>query len=190
MKRLQTLLSIFAACLLLLPSVATAAVTVSDLSGTLVVTTLDGDINLYEPGDNFSGISSNSLLEVFDGSLKVSIEEGDTIQISCLGHEGTSLGPAAIELMCEETTGKIRAVKNSVNISKPDGESLLLEEGGEFLIGADEAAEAPATAQGRRIGLERALDAPAVDGTSIDQRNQQLLQPIADSEDQPNSPSL
>lgn len=156
--------------LFLLPLSAFSAVSIeSGFEGTLVITTPEGEINLYEPGDALPEIKDGSIVEVFDGSFTLSAGANDNVRLACLEHEVLAQGGSA-KLSCGESTGSLNVLQGSVSVTDPEGTQTTLNEGQSYDITLEVVEEAEATAEGRALGLEVANDAiPAdVDPTGID----------------------
>jgi len=145
-----------------------AAVTVDPgFQGTLVITTPEGEINLVEPGDAIPEIQSGSILEVFDGEFRVTLGEGDEIELSCLENDASASGSASVVLSCGESNGMLKVESGSVTLIDPAGEQIDLAAGSTHEIVLTAIEEAPATAEGDQRG--RALEAiEDVDSTAID----------------------
>lgn len=158
---------VFLYAFFLLPLTAYSAVSVeSGFQGTLVITSPEGEINLYEPGDALPEIQPGSTLEVFDGSFTVAIGASDKVQLACLEHEIAG-ADASFKLACGETSGTLTAVKGTATVTKPDGTQATVKEGESYNITPAAAEEAPATAEGDTLGTEAGNDLPEVDPTSV-----------------------
>lgn len=175
-KGLPVLLSLF---FLSIPLAHSAISVDSNFEGTLVLTTPEGEINLYEPGDPLPEIQPGSIIEVFDGSFSLTAGTGDQVQLACLEHDISSQG-GSMRLACGETTGTLTVVKGSATVTSPDGEQASINEGDTYDINIEVVEEAEATAEGEALGLEADADLPDIDPTSID---------INDNQDTPPSPS-
>jgi len=152
-----------------MPLSAFSAVSVEPgFEGTLVITTPDGEINLYEPGDTLPEIKTGSVIEVFDGSFTLSAGDGDNVRLACLEHEASSQG-GSVKLSCGESSGTLNVVQGAASITSPDGTQTALTEGQSFDITLEVVEEAAATAEGESLGVEVGDAIPSdVDSTSID----------------------
>lgn len=87
---------------------AWAKVTVDpSFTGTLVITHENGEVFLYENGDVLPEIPQNATIEVFDGTLTLTTEAGDQVQMGCFGGTQSVGGGSAASLTCEATSGKL-----------------------------------------------------------------------------------
>lgn len=167
--RLAKVMPLLLLSLVLLPLSAFSAVSIEPtFEGTLVITTPEGEINLYEPGDTLPEIASGSIVEVFDGSFTLSAGSGDNVRLACLEHEVAAQGGSA-KLSCGESTGTLNVLQGSVTVTPPEGTQTTLTEGQSYDITLEVVEEAEATAEGEALGLELGDDIAAdVDSTSID----------------------
>lgn len=131
-----------------------AAITVdSNFTGTLVLTSPEGDIDLIDAGDDIPSISNNSLIEVFDGNMSMATQVGDSAEASCLGYSIGVNNGGSISLKCQEDGGVLTAVIGPVVVTDDAGNVVELQSGESFdlvLSGLEEAA--PTAAREDRRG--------------------------------------
>lgn len=164
------LLVIKALLLITCSSLAYAKVTVQpDFKGTLLVTTPDGNIEMYDEGEAVPEIVANSVIEVFGGKFTVATEAGDTVSCGCLDHTMTVGGGASAALTCEEESGGLKALKGSVPLIDSEDKEHIVAEGQEYPIKPSPVKPAPPpTEAAEEIGVPAAGELPPVDSRSIE----------------------
>ena len=151
---------------------------VSNFSGTLVITTSDGDITLIESGESVPKIKDGSVLEIFDGEVTVSTGSGNSLMVSCLEHVADLSDGASVTMKCAEAEGSVTVNLGPVSLTDPTGGKTPLVIGQTYPISLEELPIAPATAQGEQQGTSIGGN-PDVDSTNID---------VIDNLNQPASP--
>lgn len=119
-------------CLALSPQAFAKINLDSGFKGTVVVTQPDGELVLLEPGDEIPEIPSGSTIEVIDGTVSISSEEGDEVEVACLDHSASASGAGSLTLNCAEDSGALKVVQGQVTVTDPEGTQTTLEAGKEF----------------------------------------------------------
>ena len=115
----------------------------TDFQGTVVITQPDGELVLLEPGDAIPEIPSGSTIEVIDGTVSISSEAGDKVEVACLDHSASASGAGSVSLNCAEDSGAIKVVQGQVTLTDPNGTQTELEAGKEFAFQRTAAAQTP-----------------------------------------------
>ncbi len=160
-------------------SISQAENEIADFTGTLVITTPDGDITLLESGESIPKIKDGSMLEIFDGQITVSTGSANNLKLSCLEHTVDLSQGASVTMKCAETEGSVTVNLGPVSLTDPIGTKTPLVVGQTYPISLEELPLAAPTAQGEQQGssIEGNLE---VDSTSID---------VIDNLTQPASPA-
>lgn len=138
-------------------------------SGTVIVTSPEGEIKIYQPGEPVTAIADNSTVEIFNGDVTVTTEKGDSVNVSCGKASAGVSGGGSAAVSCGEKSGTLKVLTGPVKMLGPDAPKNLLEEGKEYPFGqtGDLAKRAPATADvDDTTGTTPAGD-PPVDSRSI-----------------------
>lgn len=140
----------------------------TDFTGTLLITSPDGNIDMYDEGETVPEILPNSVIEVFGGKFTITTEAGDSVSCSCLNHTIAVGGGASAALSCEEESGLVKVLKGSVTLIDPEDKEHIIPEGKEFSIKPSPGKPAPATEAAEEIGASADTDLPPVDSRSIE----------------------
>lgn len=141
----------------------------SDFTGTLVITTPEGEIQLIEAGEKIPQIPSGSVVEVFDGAFTITTGPEDLVHVSCLEHDATVEGGASLTLVCMESDGSAKVLEGTVILIDTLGKEIILGKGAEYLIQLTESPEeALPTAAGEETGFPYDGDMPDVDSRDIE----------------------
>ncbi len=168
MKKLFEILTLAFLALFLWVFPAQAKITLNnDFKGTIVITLPNGEISLIEPGDPVPEIPSGSTLEVFDGNFTLATQEGDTVQLTCLGSAIGVGGGGSASLSCAEETGLLKVLTGSAHVKGPTDKESDVAAGTEYAFKGGETTDAPPTAATDPTGLPLAEDQP-IDSRSID----------------------
>ncbi len=132
------------------PSVRAAITIDPDFTGTLILTSPDGEVTLIEAGDKVPEIPPKSTVEVFDGNFTLHTAPGDQVQVGCFGEGHSVGGGSSAGLSCGENSGLL----------KLDGKEIPI-------AGVQAPAEAAPTAASNPTGVPSDQDAPTPDSRSI-----------------------
>lgn len=101
----------------------------ADYKGTVIVTNPDAKVTVLDEGMPVPEISDTSKLEVFDGSMIVKLEKGETLSLFCGGNKGSVSGPAAISIMCTDKEAYYQVIEGSLTLLTNKNETFELKEG-------------------------------------------------------------
>ena len=158
-----------ALAVLLVPAAEAKIIVQPDFQGTLLVTSPDGKVQMFDAGEALPEIASGSSIEVFGGKLSVSTEAKDSVKLTCLGSEASVGGGASATLGCGESDGKLNVVKGPVQVAQPDGAQKNIAEGEEYSIKSkdDNPQNPPATSEETPLGTTT-QEVPPPDSRSIE----------------------
>ena len=120
--------SLFFLFLFLLGGVsAFAKVSVTEHAGTLVVTLPNGEIKLIDKGEALPDIPTQTKLEILDGNISATAEDGDSIVVACLRHEANLAGGVSGKVVCTPQLSQIEAVDGVIVIVDPNGKQITID---------------------------------------------------------------
>ena len=125
-----------------------------DFQGTLLVTFPDGKVQMYDAGEAVPDIPSGASIEVFGGKVSISVDQGESIKLSCLGSEASVGGGSSASVACGEDDGKLSVEKGSAQVKQADGTQKDVAEGQEYTIKPASGGEEnePPTGEGNPLG--------------------------------------
>ncbi|MBI3313082.1 MAG: hypothetical protein HYZ83_02470 [Candidatus Omnitrophica bacterium] len=123
-----------------------------DFQGTLVVTSASGEVNLINPGEPLPNVSSDSVIEVLNGSFTVATGEGESISLTCHNQTAVVSKGASASLVCSSESGLLKILKGSVTLIDETNKEIVLPEGTEHPIGPAKKKDAPPTGAGEPEG--------------------------------------
>ncbi len=110
---------------------AFAAITVDSVQGSLLITQPDGSVKLVDAGEAIPEIQSQSALEVFEGTFKVTVGPDDKVRVACGGNEAEVSGGGTAILQCSQTGGLLTVVAGTAHLREISGEESDVPAGSE-----------------------------------------------------------
>ncbi|MBI4373150.1 MAG: hypothetical protein HY585_05455 [Candidatus Omnitrophica bacterium] len=103
--------------------VAVAAVSITNQSGTITITSPGGDVVTVEQGQALPSIASGSTIEVVTGSANISASEGDSANVLINGATAVVQEGAEVKVLVDLKTGDadLEVVSGDIQITQPDG---------------------------------------------------------------------
>lgn len=139
----------------------------SIFKGTLVLTYPDGNVGIVEAGDAIPSIPSGSVLEIFDGHMRVATQEGDEASISILGYEFKIGNGAIVTAVASESEGLLIVHSGYAMIKDSKGEWIRIEAPATYPIKLGQVLTAQPTAETEVLGFTLEGDSNP-DSTSIE----------------------
>jgi len=106
-KRIILAILFFSGVLLPLPLWARITIDPS-FTGTLILTSPNGEVTLFEAGDPLPEITPKSTIEVFDGVFTMHTQTGDEVSVGCFGDGHSVGGGSTASLGCGENSGLLK----------------------------------------------------------------------------------
>lgn len=124
----------FLAVSFLLSPVLSADIVIENATGTIIITTPDGQVTTVEAGQPLPAIPSGSTLEVVTGSADISATPPDEVNVLVNNTTATVRDGAKVGIVIDLRTGdaKMNVLEGSVAVLLADGTTQTLTEGAAF----------------------------------------------------------
>lgn len=130
MQNSKKIIMMAAGLLFLGVSVSYAEITLKgDYKGTVIITDPQAKATVLDEGMEVPKIADTSNIEVFDGSMIVELEEGETVTLFCGGNKGNVSGPGSFAVKCTDKEAYYEAVKGTLSLVTNKNEGFDLKEG-------------------------------------------------------------
>lgn len=132
---------------------AQAEITIDpNFTGTLIITSSEGSVEMVSSGEKMPAISSGSSIEVIEGQVQVSADEPDEVNLMCLSNKVAVKGDQ-VSLSCSVQTGLVKVLAGPADWTDPDGKVTQLQTGDEQQLTPTSPLSAPPTEAGEETGL-------------------------------------
>ncbi len=100
---------------------ASAEITLEPVSGSLLITSPDGQVKLLDSDEAAPTVLSGSTIEVFQGQFKVTTGAGETVNWACGGNSGAVSGGASVSISCGDDSGLLEVLSGDVKYLDASG---------------------------------------------------------------------
>lgn len=121
MRKYKFLIPAFLFALTFSASQGFAEITLEPLKGSLVITSPDGTVKLLDFGETVPAISSKSVIEVFDGQMRIVVTGEDSVTWACGGNTGAIGGGSSAAISCGESSGTLEVLEGELTYTDSDG---------------------------------------------------------------------